>query len=244
MRIGIDFNPRNVMIKEFVIDSTVFPEGWSWDIEDIPGTEKYGKILFTAQADTNQILKGSTYDPNELSYFISGTEQKQILGIFKGVQFFGTSDTTHFNIDTAYSQHNYSTMYLLPRDEENVTYKIPYMKSLGGRNIADSLIFQNELLLNDKTPSAKIANVYPNPIGQNSTNLQVVIDVLKDNTSINLKFIEPSSGGILLESGEQTYSSLGQYVFQIDIENLNTGTYLLVLSTSTNTDIWLVNIIK
>ncbi len=243
MRMGINFNPRNVMIKEFVIDTTIFPDGWSHNVVNIDSTEKYGKIFFTAQAEQNQALNQTATSPDELSYFKEASNGKVILGYIKGIQLLGTSDTTEFSIDTSFSQHNYSKELVFSKDLDNVANKIPYIKSFSGKNIADSLIFLNKLLLNSKEPTALIENIYPNPIGRTNSDLQVVVNVLKDNTKVKLKIIDIISGKILIESDEIIYNK-GLSTIPIQITELFSGTNVVVMTTYSNIDVWLVNVIK
>jgi hypothetical protein len=244
IKMKVNFNPRNVMIKDFKLNSKIFPEGWSWEIDTVRNTEKYGYISFNAQADTNLKIQDINNNPEDLSYFISGTNQKNILGYLKVIQLLGTSDTTEFTIDTVYSQHNYDTRYVSQKDFDNVLYKLPYIKTLLGKNYSDSLIFQNKLLLNSKDPSVKIQNVYPNPILPNNNDLNVVIDVLKDTAKVKLKIIEIVSGNIVIDEKENIYYNKGQNTFPIGIKDLYNGSYLLIMTTETNIDVWIVKINK
>jgi len=245
MRLGINFNPRNVMIKEFMIDTTLFPNGWTWQTENVGSTEKYGKLFFTAQAEINKAIIPTASKPEELSYFTKATgSNKTMLGYFRGIQLLGTSDTTDFVIDTSYSQHNFDKSLVLPRDINLVNFKLPYIKGISGRNISDSLIFQNKLLLNSNTPSGTIQKVYPNPVDLNKQELQIEFDFLKDNSKIKFKIIEIFNGFELASTEEIVYEKKGHYKIPIDIAHISNGAKLLLMETDMNKEVWLVNFTK
>ncbi|MBM2815750.1 MAG: hypothetical protein HW421_2512 [Ignavibacteria bacterium] len=243
MRLAMTFNKYNLFIKDFEFDSTAFPAGWKFRIDSLSKNEKNGLVLVEAWADTNYLLKQGTISSEDLSYFVNGNADTAIvIGRIKGMQLLGTSDSTEMNIDTSRSQHNFSTDYLAVRDSALKTDKIPYIRTIRGVIISDSLAFLKHRLLAGPTMSALIENVYPNPVGDNS-NLSVELSANTEITA-SLKIYETLTGAEIKNIFDNKKLKNGKESVSFNVKDLNSGNYFIVLKSANGSDIWMLNVIK
>ena len=91
-------------------------------------------------------------------------------------------------------------------------------------------------------PSAKIINVYPNPIISDDA-ITVLVEVLKDKSELYIKVIEPITGIICQQTQKKKYDKC---IYKIEFVNHNliNNAYYIILETETNNDVWLINITK
>lgn len=241
MRVAISFDPRDICVTGFEPNEDVFPEGWKFNVQNVVESEKYGRIFIDAWADTNIVLKQSAADPDQLSYFESGTAGSEVFGVIKARKLLGTGDSTLVEIDSLQSRHNYSMDYLFDTDTEIFDEALPYMTTVGGLVISDSLMFADKLYLGASFLDFRITNMFPNPAGQAT---EITVDLFVYTAAAvdaKIGFIDPYTGN--KEGTEITHTfAPGANSIDLNIEHLGGESYFVYIKTENTTDVWLLNI--